>query len=171
MLAFFALLAGGAFLLLVPGEPPEQATGLQLLMPNFKGSERERAVVSKALAVAERECPSLATLTEDDVDRDLTYKWPLWQVSVGDARHGWTPDSPPGTPFTASFGWKRYVGISIPLRNSGYIRLDLGGGRRPGIASRTAGKYMGVNICNLGPGPGGYTFREVPAMKVIDTLK
>lgn len=141
--------------------------GLQQLLREFEGSSSERGIVSRVLNVVERECPELRRLIKASVQHDNKRKTPFWQLGVNDASNVWFSSAP----YSKLFGWKRFVSLYIPLKNAGTISISMGGGKLPGISSRTGAKYLGVDICNLDDGLGEYTFRKVPELKFIDALK
>lgn len=135
-------------------------------------SAKNRKVVIEAMRIIERECPALQKVGWLVLKRSAErnpYKVMAPSISVTRAGKGWSSE----VPFRKPLGWPFEVGVWVDFGPKGpaAISLKVGSGKTPGIASRAAGGYRGAEICALDEAVGGYRFRRVPDLRVLDQLR
>lgn len=123
-------------------------------------SPADLPIVKAALEIAKKECPTLAKF-------DWAKAGPLSGVAVTRRDDPFSKD----LPHWSKLGWRKAF-VSVLLDRGGdVLQLELGGGEKPAIVSRTAGGYAGAAECGLTQQMGDYTYRQVPALKLIDRLQ
>lgn len=125
--------------------------------PLDRVAAENRPAVIQAIKVLERECAVLAEVEWSKLEAPS-------RIVVAKAGAGLGPTFPFRTPL----GWTAGVSIVID-RGPGLpvITVKAGGGKRPGIASRSTAK----DLCGLTQRFGEFWFRDMPELRLLDALK